>query len=88
VKGVEPKLKMNNGFLIIILFVPVQGGRAQSFVNLDFESAQIIPLTQSADFPPYSVATSNALPGWTVYYGGTSQSQINYNAPGSRFYIG
>ena len=38
-------------------------------------------------FPPFSIATSNALPGWTVLYGSTQQSQITYNDPaiGSTF---
>ena len=59
----------------------------QGFVNLDFESARIIPLTSGGNFPPYSVATTNALPGWTVYYGASQQSQVTYNDPalGSTF---
>src|SRR6516164_8182641 len=34
-----------------------------TFVNLDFESAMIIPLPTD----PHLVAISNALPGWTAY---------------------
>ncbi len=49
---------------------------SQGFANLDFESAQVIPLTQGADYPPYSIATTNALPGWAVYLGSSQQSQI------------
>lgn len=58
-----------------------------TFQNLGFESAQIIPLTEGADFPPYSVATTNLLPGWTLYYGFNPQSQLTYNDPalGSTF---
>jgi hypothetical protein len=73
--------------LFITLLIAGQLGFSQGFVNLDFESAQIIPLTVGADFPPYSIATTNALPGWTVYYGSIQQFQITYNDPalGSTF---
>lgn len=62
-------------------------GFCQNFVNLDFESARIIPLTSGANFPPFSVATTNALPGWSVYYGANQQTQVTYNDPaiGSTF---
>jgi hypothetical protein len=60
-------------------------GLCQSFVDLNFEAAQLIPMTDG----PYinSIATSNALPGWTVLYGSTEQPVIAYNAPalGSTF---
>jgi hypothetical protein len=71
----------------IILIFALSAYAQGNFQNLDFESAQIIPLTQGADYPPYSVATTNAVPGWTVFYGGTPQSQITYNDPalGSTF---
>src|SRR5437867_2469222 len=39
-----------------------------TFVNLDFESANIIPDTNSFLYP-IAVAVSNALPGWTAYGG-------------------
>ncbi|MGD0207576.1 MAG: PEP-CTERM sorting domain-containing protein [Verrucomicrobiota bacterium] len=73
--------------LVAVSLTLLQTVSGQSFVNLNFESARIIPLTNGADFPPYSVATTNAVPGWTVNIGGTQQSQITYNAPalGSTF---
>jgi hypothetical protein len=85
VKGVELKLKMKNGFLIIIVLVLVQGGRAQSFVNLDFEDATVI-LAGSPDM----IEASSALPGWrdsgTVFYdtvsiGGAIVALEDANAP-------
>src|ERR1035438_6704048 len=67
--------------LVILFLITGCMGFSQGFVNLGFESARIIPLTQGAAFPPYSVATTNAVPGWTVYYGTAQQSQITYNDP-------
>lgn len=71
----------------ILLFAGGHRGFSQRFVNLDFESAKVIPLTSGANFPPNSVATTNAVPGWDVYYGSSQQSQITYNDPalGSTF---
>ena len=62
-----------------------RSGYAQGFVNLDFESAQIIPFAEGGYVN--SIRTTNALPGWTVFYGASQQSVINYNAPaaGSTF---
>src|SRR5665213_3540070 len=48
---------------------------SQGFINLDFESAKIIPIS------PTVIAVTNALPGWTVYLGNNSQSQITYDNP-------
>jgi PEP-CTERM motif len=68
------------------LLTVAQFGLCQGFVNLDFESARIIPITGSPNYP-YDIATSNAVPGWSVYYGANPQSQITYNDPalGSTF---
>ena len=66
---------------VIFFIVRVQAGSSQGFVNLNFESAQVVPLTTGALFPPYSIARTNALPGWTVYLGSDQQSQITYNDP-------
>lgn len=67
---------------ILLLLILAQHGFTQSFVNLNFESAKITPLTEGASFPPYSIATTNAMPGWTVYYGAAQQTQITFNDPG------
>jgi hypothetical protein len=74
-------------FTFALLLISTQAGFSQGFVNLDFESAKVIPLTTGGFFPPYSVATTNAVPGWSVYYGSSQQSQITYNDPalGSTF---
>jgi hypothetical protein len=71
---------------ILLVLVALCGkGAAQGFVNLNFESAQIIPIAGG----PYlnSIAVSNALPGWSVFYGSSQQSVITYDAPalGSTF---
>jgi hypothetical protein len=78
---------VKNTIAIILLLNTGRLGFSQGFVNLNFEAARIVPLTEGANFPPYSVATTNALPGWAVYYGGTQQTQITYNDPaaGSTF---
>jgi PEP-CTERM motif len=44
-----------------------------SFQNLDFESAQIILVASDL------VATTNALPGWTVFVGTNQQTDVFYN---------
>jgi hypothetical protein len=81
---------IKNIILVILLLFLWQTGFSQGFVNLNFESAQIIPIPDG-DFGPETIATSNAVPGWTVYYGfsGTSQQQteMTYNdfALGSTF---
>jgi hypothetical protein len=55
-------------------------GPSQGFVNLDFEDAQIVPIAGSPYFP-YGIATTNGLPGWTVFYGTNQQTAITYNDP-------
>ena len=41
-----------------------------TFQNLDFEQARIIPIVGNPLYPE-AVATTNALPGWTAYIGGS-----------------
>ena len=62
------------------LFLLTTGLHAQGFVNLDFESAKIQPIAGSPYFP-YGIASTNALPGWTVFSGASSQPDISYNDP-------
>ena len=61
---------------IILLLAPKQNAFAQSFVNLNFESAHIVPDNEF----PYLVLASSALPGWTAgpLYG-TQNNEIPYN---------
>lgn len=72
---------MQNRFLILILLVVFQSGHTQGFVNLDFENP-ILPLTPNGGLLP----AANAIPGWTAYYGSSSnptasgpQTTIYYN---------
>jgi len=47
-----------------------------TFQNLDFESP-VLPLIPSGEFNHVSV--TNALPGWTVYFGTNQYDQVRYN---------
>jgi hypothetical protein len=49
----------------ILLLALCLNGRAQGFMNSDFESAVIIP-DPSSPYYPYAVYASTAVPGWTV----------------------
>src|SRR5947208_2639943 len=65
----------------VALTIPISPLCGQgTFQNLGFESAQIIPV-EGSPYYPYAVATSNALPGWSVFYGTQPQSEITYNDP-------
>ena len=55
-------------------------GFCQGFVNLDFESAKIIPIVGDPNYP-YAIAVTNALPGWTASLGSLQLTQMTYNAP-------
>ena len=57
-------------------------GQSQGFVNLNFESAKIIPIVDNIYYP-YAITSSNAVPGWIVTgYGSlTPTPWITYNAP-------
>jgi hypothetical protein len=71
------------GYILIsapLLFANLRPLLAQGFVNLNFESAKIIPIAGSPEYP-YGIETSNAVPGWTVYYGSNQVNQIFYNDP-------
>ena len=70
---------MKTGIGILIIFVGLSGnGQSQGFVNLNFESARIIP-DPNGEFYPYSIAITNALPGWSG--SADFQGDITYNAP-------
>jgi len=61
-------------FIIYSLAAFVNQGRAQGFVNLNFEAANV-----SGDSPG-SVSASSAIPNWTAYISGVGQSSILYNS--------
>ena len=57
------------------VFALAQGGQAQGFVNLDFESADV------SGYPPRSmdVPIASALPGWSGFYGNIPVGQVWYD---------
>jgi hypothetical protein len=63
--------------IIAAIIIFCQTGKAQSFVNLDFEDATIIPVP-SSPYYPYAVYASDAIPGWTAV-GFLSPNEILYN---------
>ncbi len=56
---------------VVLGAIPI--GRAQGFVNLDFEAANV------AAYPPGSVPRTLGIPGWAAYISGTPQTTILYN---------
>src|SRR5215469_924131 len=56
--------------------------RGQNFTNLNFESAQIIPVSTNSN-GSINIATANALPGWNAFLGTNQLSLIAYDTPGS-----
>jgi len=61
--------------LFLILFAHLKLVCAQGFINLNFESAKVSAYGSG----PASVPTTNAIPGWTAYINGVTQSSITYN---------
>src|SRR6266478_1815757 len=66
--------------LTVCLLLVVSTGRSAgqgSFQNLDFEAANLptVPSGQSGGL----VLSSDAIPGWTAYYGSSQTSQILHN---------
>jgi hypothetical protein len=61
--------------ILLALLNGIAIGNAQGFLNLNFESADII--TNGA--PEYQAVASDAIPGWTAYVGGNAQTYIVYN---------
>lgn len=55
--------------LVFVLVSTILSASGQSFVNLGFESANVVPFTSY--FPPW-VQFSNAFPGWAGSLGGAS----------------
>ena len=49
-----------------------------TFQNLNFEEAN--PVAAGSPYPAYDVTTESALPGWSVYYGGTQEAVVAYNS--------
>lgn len=67
-------------FFFVAAFFLVGMGKlfSQGFINLDFESARIIPIVGDPNYPN-AVAITNAVPGWSVF--GTTNGNMLYNNP-------
>jgi hypothetical protein len=71
-------MKANSFNIFLILTIcqfDLDAVNAQSFINLNFESANGPNGNQPAEFP-----VASALPGWSVNYGTNQQAQILFNA--------
>lgn len=65
--------------LMVLVFVAARVGFSQGFLNLDFESAKIVP-DSASPYYPYGIAINNALPGWNSISDGVA-GDITYNDP-------
>jgi hypothetical protein len=76
-----------SAFIILSFGFVTAIAKAQgSFQNLNFELANPGPLTTTPGYPfayAVNVPVANALPYWSVYYGTTEQTEVNYNDPGT-----
>lgn len=70
-------MKTQKLFVFALAIFTSQCCFSQGFVNLNFESASIVH-DSSGQFAS-SVYASNAIPGWTAYIAGVSQTDIMYN---------
>ncbi len=76
IKELKMKRKRIRKTIVLVFFlISAHSGLSQGFVNLDFESAKIIPIAGS----PYSITVSNAFPGW--FLNGSMEGQTTYNDP-------
>jgi hypothetical protein len=71
-------LKYINWLFVLSLCTSAYTTHAQSFVNLNFESASVPP---SGVAPPDYVPIGSALPGWSAYLGTQQITQVGYNTP-------
>lgn len=74
---------MNKALIFLASAVVVcaaASSQGQGFTNLDFESAQIIPVSTNGN-GSVNVATANALPGWNAFFGTSQLSLIPYDTP-------
>jgi hypothetical protein len=64
---------------IVLAFNAPYAAKAQSFTNLNFESATVAA-SGPEPYPNY-VSIGSALPGWAAYLGSQQVMQVGYNAP-------
>jgi hypothetical protein len=62
----------------MLLLASALSGFAQGFVNLDFENAALVS-DPASPYYPNAIYASGAIPGWTAFIGGVSQTDIFYN---------
>ena len=67
-----------SSWLIWICLEPLSTTAQGTFLNLDFESAQL-SATPPQNYPN-PVSISSAMPGWSAFLGASVQSQVQYNA--------
>ncbi|HVU07401.1 MAG TPA: PEP-CTERM sorting domain-containing protein [Verrucomicrobiae bacterium] len=65
-----------NSIILLIGLTVTSVVTGQSFVNLDFEQANV-----SGYSPGDSIPASDAIPGWTAYFGGVALTDIDYDVP-------
>jgi hypothetical protein len=63
-----------NIILLVLIFIGIQSAFTQGFINLDFESANL------SGYNAGLVPAGDAIPGWTAYISGISQTNVYYNA--------
>ncbi|HEV2353889.1 MAG TPA: hypothetical protein VGR89_06590 [Puia sp.] len=61
----------------LILALTVCAAKGQGFMNLDFESARI-SIIGTNELQPF-IATTNALPDWSAFWGAGQLSSVDYN---------
>jgi hypothetical protein len=67
----------SNVWLVVVSLALFRNASGQSFVNLNFEDATIVP-DLSSPYYPYAVYASQAIPGWTTV-GFLGPNDILYN---------
>lgn len=72
-------LTLASGLCVILIHLSADTVNAQSFLNLNFETANVS--ASPAEFFPNYVSVGTALPDWTAYLGANQQTQVGYNAP-------
>ncbi len=65
-------------WIFVVSFAFLRSASGQSFVNLDFEDATIVP-DPSSPYYPYAVYASDAIPGWTAT-GFIGPTDVLYNS--------
>jgi hypothetical protein len=65
-------------WLVVVSLALLRSASGQSFVNLNFENATIVP-DPSSPYYPNAVSASNAIPGWTAT-GFIGPNDILYNS--------